>query len=113
MPRNLWLLAMTETINATTPLACWAGERGTYFHVVITGGAAEAITMAERLRRLEFGARRGFGSVKVKARIGDTHWKTSVFPSKTGEWWLLVSKKVMRAEDLDMGQELTVELEVL
>ena len=51
--------------------------------------AAEAITMHERLRRLEFGARRGFGSVKVIAAIGDTRWKTSVFPSKTGEWWLL------------------------
>jgi hypothetical protein len=69
--------------------------------------------MHERLHRLEFGARRGFGSVKVMARIGNTRWKTSVFPSKSGEWWLLVSKKVMRAEDLAEGHALTVELELL
>ena len=104
---------MTETVTCTLPLACWVGERGTYFHVVIDGEVAEAITMAERLRRLEFGARRGFGSVKVMARIGETRWKTSVFPSKTGEWWLLVSKKVMQMEDLELGQDLTVELESL
>ena len=104
---------MTESVTCCTPLACWAGERGTYFHIVIGGDAAEAITMAERLRRLEFGARRGFGSVKVRARIGETRWKTSVFPSKTGAWWLLVSKKVMRLEDLELGRDLTVELEIL
>lgn len=104
---------MAETIRHCTQLACWAGERGTYFHVVISGDAAEEITMAERLRRLEFGARRGFGSVKVMASIGETRWKTSVFPSKTGDWWLLVSKKVMRKEDLELDQELTVELELL
>lgn len=104
---------MNDTLTHTAPLACWAGERGTYFHVVITGEAAEAITMSERLHRLEFGARRGFGSVKVMARIAETRWKTSVFPGKTGEWWLLVSKKVMRAEDLALDDELTVELELL
>ena len=58
---------------------------------------AEAIAMHERIRRLELGGRRGFGSVKVMAMVGETRWKTSVFPSKTGEWWLLVGKKVLKA----------------
>ncbi len=80
--------------------------------------------MHERLRWLEFGARRGFGSVKVMARIGETLWKTSVFPQKSSssskatgrperEWILLVSKKVMRAEGLADGDTLTVEMELL
>lgn len=69
--------------------------------------------MHERLHRLEFGSRRGFGSVKVMAQIGDTRWKTSVFPSKSGEWWLLISKKVMRAEELAVDDELTVEFELI
>ncbi len=70
--------------------------------------------MHERLHRLEFGARRGFGSVKVIARIGGTEWKSSVFPQRgKAEWILLVSKKVMRAEDLSEGDSVALELELL
>ena len=104
---------MSETLTHTATLNRWQGDRGTYHHVVIGDDTAEAISMHERLHRLEFGARRGFGSVKVMAQIGNTHWKTSVFPSKSGEWWLLISKKVMRAQDLVMGDEVTVELELI
>ena len=104
---------MSDTLRHDTTLTRWQGDRGTYHLATIGSDAAEAITMHERLHRLEFGARRGFGSVKVMARIGNTRWKTSVFPSKSGEWWLLVSKKVMRAEDLAEGHALTVELELL
>ncbi|ANY20216.1 hypothetical protein A6F68_01703 [Tsuneonella dongtanensis] len=100
-------------LTHTTTLECWRGERGTYHLVTITGEAAEAITQAERLQRLEFGARRGFGSVKVMALVGETRWKTSVFPSKSGDWWLLIGKKVLHAEDLAEGDPLTVELELL
>lgn len=60
--------------------------------------------MHARMRRLEYGRQRGFGSVKVTARIGDTEWSTSVFPQRQStEWVLLVSRKVMRAEGLAEG----------
>lgn len=105
---------MTETITHTAPLVRWQGDRGTYHLLVITGEAAEAIAMHERLRRLEYGVRRGFGSVKVMARIGDTHWKSSVFPqNRSSEWILLVSKRVMRAEDLAEGDEVRLDLELI
>lgn len=102
---------MSDTFTHTAPLTCWRGHRGTYHLLVITGGAAEAIAMHERLHRLEFGARRGFGSVKVTARIGDTRWKSSVFPqAKSTQWILLVSKKVMRAQNLAEGDAVRLEL---
>ena len=105
---------MSETLSCALPLMRWQGERGTYHLVTITGETAEAIAMHERLHRLEFGARRGFGSVKVMARVGRTQWKTSVFPqSRKTEWVLLVSKKVMRAEDLSEGDDMPLELELL
>ena len=106
---------MSEAITATLPLKRWQGDRGTYHLVTITGPEAEAISTHATLHRLEFGKQRGFGSVKVMARIGETEWKTSVFPMKIDDmkrtsknWTLLVSKKVMRAEDLAEGEELTV-----
>ena len=108
------------------PLTCWRGDRGTYHLVVITGETADAIAMHARLHRLEYGRQRGFGSVKVIARIGETQWKTSVFPQNKSapssseavgpqerEWVLLVSKKVMRAEDLAEGDEVRLELELI
>lgn len=104
---------MNETLAFRGPITRWQGEKAIYHVLTITGAAAEAITMHEQLRRLEFGSRRGFGSVKVMATIGGTCWKTSVFPSKSGEWWLLVGRKVLKAEDLVAGDEAQLTLELL
>ena len=105
---------MSETVTCTLPLRQWRGERGTYHLVTITGDGAAQIAMHERLTRLELGSRRGFGSVKVVAQIGDTRWKSSVFPQNArSEWVLLVSKKVMKAEDLAVDDELAVDIELL
>jgi len=105
---------VSEAITYSAPLSCWSGDRGTYFHVTIAGECAETIAMHARLRRLEYGRSGGFGSVKVMVRIGGTRWKSSVFPqNKSSEWFLLVSRKVMRAEDLVEGETLSVELELL
>ena len=82
--------------------------------IVITGEPAEALAMHARLRRLEYGRQRGFGSVKVAARIEDTEWRTSVFPQKQStEWVLLVSRKVMRAEGLADGEPVALTLALL
>lgn len=63
--------------------------------------------------RMQAGPPRGFGSVRVEARIGGTSWRTSVFPSKeTGSFVLPVKKKVRDAEDLEAGRSCTVRLRV-
>ena len=101
-------------LAATAPLRRWQGDRGTYHLITLTDEIAEAISMHEGLQRLEFGARRGFGSVKIMACIGGTEWKSSVFPQRgKDEWILLVSKKVMRAEDVFEGENVALELELL
>ena len=103
-----------ERVTTTAPITRWQGEKAVYHLVTLTGEPAEAITMHARLQRLEFGTRRGFGSVKCWANIGETRWKTSVFPQRRStEWILLVSKKVMKAEDLDAGDSIALTLELL
>lgn len=105
---------MDDKLACHAPLVRWQGDRGTYHLLIITGEEAEAIAMHARLHRLEYGRQRGFGSVKVIARIGGTEWKSSVFPqNKSTEWILLVSKKVMRAEDLSEGDAVQLQLELL
>ena len=60
-----------------------------------------------------FGSPRGFGSVKVEARIGNVVWRTSVFPLNSGGYLLPVKAEVRRKADLAVGDEVTVELELL
>lgn len=103
-----------ESITATLPLRRWQGEKATYHLVGFTGDEAEALTGHALMQKLEMGQRRGFGSVKVTATIGETTWKTSVFPQdKQSTWILLISKKVMRAEDLAPGDQITVSVSPL
>jgi hypothetical protein len=53
--------------------------------------------------------RKGFGSARVEAVIGDTRWKTSVFPHKeSGGWILPVKASVRKAEGLTEGDRITV-----
>lgn len=100
---------MSDAVEATLPLKRWAGEKAVYHLVTFSGAEAEALAGHALMQRLEYGRARGFGSIKVTARIGATEWKTSVFPqAKQSEWILLVSKKVMRAEDLAPGDAVTV-----
>ena len=59
-------------------------------------------------------AKRGFGSVRVKVCIGDTHWQTSVFPDKaSGNYFLPIKKSVRVAEDLSAGSNPQIRLEIL
>ena len=100
---------MTDTVDATLTLTRWQGEKATYHLVTYSGPEAEALSAHALMHRLEFGRTRGFGSVKVIARIGQTEWTTSVFPQKKqSEWVLLVSRRVMRAEDLAPGDTIDV-----
>jgi hypothetical protein len=56
--------------------------------------------------------RRGFGSLRVRATIGGSTWDTSVFPSSTGSYLLPVKKPVRRAEGIEAGDVVDVELEL-
>jgi hypothetical protein len=56
---------------------------------------------------------RGFGSVRVRARIGRSAWATSIFPSSDGSYVLPLKKAVRDAESLVDGGPVSVHLEVL
>ena len=102
------------TIRFTAPLRVWATERyGDIGYVTIDGEIADAISGHALARRLELGRRRGFGSVKVAVEVGASRWSTSVFPQKEGGWFLPVKKAICRAEGLEAGDLVNVEIELL
>lgn len=58
--------------------------------------------------------RGGFGSVRVEVTIGSSTWRTSLFPSKEHETFILPLKKQVRsAEGLGVGDTCSVTLAVV
>ena len=68
---------------------------------------------SEEIRDLADGPRRGFGSVRVRATVGGSTWKTSIFPSATGAYVLPIKRAVRKAEGLDTGDTATVRVELI
>ncbi len=53
----------------------------------------------------------GWGVIPVRVRIGKTEWTTSLFP-KDGRYLVPIKASVREAENLDVGDKVTVRLEV-
>jgi hypothetical protein len=53
----------------------------------------------------------GWGVIPVNVRIGETNFKTSLFP-KDGLYLVPIKDSVRKAEDLDIDDEVTIQLEV-
>ena len=94
-------------ITVTSPLWLWSGEGGSWHFITVPEEQSGAI------RAHGFGARRGFGSVRVEARLGEVAWRTSLFPQKSGGYLLPVKAEVRRRANIAAGDEVTVELELL
>ncbi len=72
------------------------------------------IEVSAEITDLTTGVRRGFGSVRVAATVGDSHWRTSVFPDRKAGTYLLPMKKSVRdAQHLEAGDECVVHLEIV
>jgi len=53
----------------------------------------------------------GWGMIPVRARIGQTEWKTSLFP-KDGRYIVPIRDLVRKKENLQAGDQVMVRLEV-
>lgn len=54
----------------------------------------------------------GFGYIKVRAKIGQTAWKTTLFPQKDGPYLVAIKASVRRAEKIEEGDKVRVSCEV-
>ena len=70
--------------------------------------------LADEIREITAGKARGFGSVRVSVTIGDTTWRTSVFPDKNlGTFLLPVKREVRVAEKIGEGDPVSVTLDLV
>ena len=96
-------------IRVTSLLWIWKGSdaAGRWFFITVPD------EQSAEIKAHVFGSPRGFGSVRVEARIDDIVWRTSVFPLNSGGYLLPVKAEVRRKADIGAGDEVTVELELL
>ena len=88
----------------TATLWRWSG--GNWHFVTLPADAADEIRFEAA------GLRGGFGSIRVEVRVGESVWRTSLFPDKQSGSFLLPIKKAIRiAEGLEADQPVTVSLE--
>lgn len=53
----------------------------------------------------------GWGVIPVRVRIGETEWKTSLFP-KDGRYLVPIRLSVQESENLSVGDHVVIRLEV-
>lgn len=70
--------------------------------------------LGARIRFESAGLKAGFGSVRVQVTVGDTTWKTSVFPDKkSGSYVLPVKAEVRNNENLKPDKMVVGSLKLL
>ena len=94
-------------IELKGPLKIWSNDEGR-MHFINVPEALAAEFKAQALM-----VRRGFGSVRVEVTLDDVTWRTSVFPQKSGGYFLPVKMDVVRKADLAPGDDVTATLELL
>ena len=83
----------------------WRGPSPFHFVTVPEEQAADIQALASDVTY-------GWGMIPVQVRLGGTSWKTSLFP-KDGGYVLPLKDSVRRAESVELGDMVEVELTVL
>ena len=96
---------LTLDLSFTTTLWKWPG--GNWYFLTLPPDTAADI------RAFAAANASALGTVRVVARVGETEWQTSLFPSREHHGFLLpVKAAVRRAEELEADMEVSVALEV-
>lgn len=98
---------MRASFRFSAPVWLYEGPASWYFVSLPEDCADEIADLAD-------GQTRGFGSVRVSVRVGETSWTTSVFPDKARNTYVLPIKKSVRtAENLADGTLAQIELGIV
>ena len=94
-------------ISVTGPLWIWTSENGSWHFVTVPE------EQSDEIRAHCLASMRGFRSARVEATVNGITWRTSVFPMKSGGYFLPVKKDVRCRAAIAAGDEVTVSLDLL
>jgi hypothetical protein len=92
------------TLEFSGPIWHWRGPAPYYFVTIPEAQSQEIKAISELVTY-------GWGVIPVHVQIGDTEWKTSLFP-KAGLYLVPLKDAIRKAEQLKEGDEVTIRLEV-
>lgn len=96
-------------ISFESQIRRWQSEKATWWFFSLPLNAADQI-------RFAMGSRppKGFGSVRVEVSLGDSIWRTSLFPNKSDNNYLLpVKAKIRLAESINSDQTYCITVRLL
>lgn len=94
-----------DTYEFEAEVYIWAGEKAAWHFLTLPD------EISDEIEARADGATGGFGSVRVRATIGETEWTTSLFPSNEKEAYILPLKASVReAENITEGDTVTLTL---
>ncbi|KPL84911.1 DUF1905 domain-containing protein [Herpetosiphon geysericola] len=91
-------------IEITGPIWFWKGPAPWYF---VTVPAEESSTIKAIAGLVTY----GWGVIPAQVQIGKTRWSTSLIP-KDGLYLVPIKKTIRLAEQLNEGDEVTLQLEI-
>jgi hypothetical protein len=94
-------------ITVTAPLQIWTNDEGSAHFLVLPKEHADEIRAHSLFNP------RGFGSVRVECTCRNVIWRTSVFPRKSGGYFLPVKIDVCRRAGLSAGDEVALDIDLL
>ncbi len=96
-----------ETFDISAEVWLYPGKAAWHFVSVPPAESAEIRSLFGHLAR-------GWGSLRVEVKVGQTTWKTSIFPEKKNGIYLLPLKSDVRAkESIAAGQMIELDIRVL
>lgn len=98
---------MAAAYDFTAALWEWDAKASWFFVTV-------PVEISDEIDARTHGLTNGFGSVRVRVRIGGSEWATSLFPDSKQQAYVLPIKKAVRvAEGIAPGDEARVRIELV
>ncbi len=98
---------MKKILKIKEKVWIWPGETANWFFVYVDTPSVLKI-------REETKGKRGFGAVRVEAKVGKTVWESSMFWSKKDNCYIFpIKKEVRRKEGILDGDSLTIFLTIV
>lgn len=70
--------------------------------------------ISEDIRTMDHFPRKGFGSIRVEVTVGQSTWRTSIFPdSKLSQFVLPIKKDIRKKEQIAVGEIVSIQITVL
>ena len=97
---------MKKTYTVKNTIWKYHAEQAAWYFVTLNKKVSEQIKEQAKKKK-------GWGSIRVEVKTGETLWQTSIFPDKTKGYLLPIKASVRKKENLDEGDTISCIVTIL